>query len=816
MDCAGSETGMVTCLRGKIGELDWLNSRQTAEAPAVVAPEPEVAPGTEPALETATAEPEPEEPVETATAEPLAEAPALPSLDLVSAAPDGTLVIAGTGEPGQDVEIYANGALFGTTKAEPTGDWAFVPDTPLPPGGTAITLTPPEQATEITPAMVVVIARSRDAEPRVIASTTGEVDDILASVPEADVAALPEPAVVESAEPETAVAAVEPEAVVPAIDPFTIVAEVPRVPEVPEIVAAPVEVASVPVAEPVPVEAPEIAEAPLEVAALPEPEHVPVAEPAAPEPSVVAEVPVVAVPVIEEPAAPETAVAAIDPFVVTPEVPALPLAETEPEVEIAAVEPVASTVPDITVAQIAPPTIDAAEIDGNDNFIAGGGEEGATVRLYVEDRFVGESRVEGGRWLVEAVAALTRPTQRVRAEMSRGGSDEVVATAEADFIVEFPEPVLLDGPVVLDAPLTHEIIEPRVAETVPVPELPSATDRARADVVAALANVRIIAPLVIAPEVVEPTVAASEPVEPAAVPAEPSEPVIAVAQGGELGRNDALSAIDDVVTVVTPELPVEVLAEPTVTGDIKLAPVAAPGASERARTEVALALETVRTVVPAAPADASAMEVAAVEEPEPEAPAAVSTEVEVTVAVTEPDGVATKERARLEVALALGDVRVIETPVPVVAVPEPEVAVSEPELVEPVPAEPEVAVVEEPAPLGPVAPVAAEPELAAVPEREPIEPAAAEPAADVAAVESSSIVEIPTIRVVPLDAEAERFASGKVIIRRGDTLWDIAERVYGAGWRYQRIYRANRDQIGRPGRIYPGQVFVIPPVYDDK
>ncbi|WP_349433704.1 LysM peptidoglycan-binding domain-containing protein [Pararhizobium sp. A13] len=49
-----------------------------------------------------------------------------------------------------------------------------------------------------------------------------------------------------------------------------------------------------------------------------------------------------------------------------------------------------------------------------------------------------------------------------------------------------------------------------------------------------------------------------------------------------------------------------------------------------------------------------------------------------------------------------------------------------------------------------------------------------------------------------------------VIIRRGDTLWQISRRVYGAGVRYTTIYLANEDQISNPDRILPGQVFGVP------
>lgn len=51
---------------------------------------------------------------------------------------------------------------------------------------------------------------------------------------------------------------------------------------------------------------------------------------------------------------------------------------------------------------------------------------------------------------------------------------------------------------------------------------------------------------------------------------------------------------------------------------------------------------------------------------------------------------------------------------------------------------------------------------------------------------------------------------GAVIIRRGDTLWQISRRTYGQGVRYTTIYVANQSQIVNPHRIKPGQVFSVP------
>ncbi|NKK71248.1 LysM peptidoglycan-binding domain-containing protein [Rhizobium leguminosarum bv. viciae] len=62
-----------------------------------------------------------------------------------------------------------------------------------------------------------------------------------------------------------------------------------------------------------------------------------------------------------------------------------------------------------------------------------------------------------------------------------------------------------------------------------------------------------------------------------------------------------------------------------------------------------------------------------------------------------------------------------------------------------------------------------------------------------------------TIEQAPLTAN-----NAAVIIRRGDTLWQISRRTYGLGVRYTTIYIANEDKIMNPDRIRPGQIFGLP------
>ena len=69
-------------------------------------------------------------------------------------------------------------------------------------------------------------------------------------------------------------------------------------------------------------------------------------------------------------------------------------------------------------------------------------------------------------------------------------------------------------------------------------------------------------------------------------------------------------------------------------------------------------------------------------------------------------------------------------------------------------------------------------------------------------------VAIPFARAEPLtDMRPGSF----VVVQPGNSLWRLARRIYGSGFGYTVIYRANEDQIGDPDLIYPGQVFTLPP-----
>jgi len=68
-------------------------------------------------------------------------------------------------------------------------------------------------------------------------------------------------------------------------------------------------------------------------------------------------------------------------------------------------------------------------------------------------------------------------------------------------------------------------------------------------------------------------------------------------------------------------------------------------------------------------------------------------------------------------------------------------------------------------------------------------------------------IELPFVKAPVIEATTEK---ATVIIQPGNSLWRIAAKVYGSGFRYTEIYEANIDQIRDPNLIYPGQVFEIP------
>jgi nucleoid-associated protein YgaU len=82
-----------------------------------------------------------------------------------------------------------------------------------------------------------------------------------------------------------------------------------------------------------------------------------------------------------------------------------------------------------------------------------------------------------------------------------------------------------------------------------------------------------------------------------------------------------------------------------------------------------------------------------------------------------------------------------------------------------------------------------------------------------ASTDADTQTETGAVRQAPQVGDAAaplQSVDGSVIIRRGDSLWQISRRTYGAGMRYTTIYLANKEQIRNPDMIFPGQIFALP------
>ncbi len=63
----------------------------------------------------------------------------------------------------------------------------------------------------------------------------------------------------------------------------------------------------------------------------------------------------------------------------------------------------------------------------------------------------------------------------------------------------------------------------------------------------------------------------------------------------------------------------------------------------------------------------------------------------------------------------------------------------------------------------------------------------------------------PAIKPEAVPEEQDRYT-----VQSGDTLWNIAENVYGDGSKYLKIFDANTDLLEQPDQILPGQKLLIP------
>jgi nucleoid-associated protein YgaU len=213
VNCSSSADGLAACFRDSLGKAGLLP--KTGITTPETAPAEAAAPHAGP-TPAGTSKP-------AATPDTVTVSPA-PSFGLLRAEPDGSTVIAGSGAPGSEIEIFSNGAPLGKTKVEANGDWVFVPGAPLPTGGAELTVGLAGSAERSPQSFVVVIDENKKAEPLVVASVPGKASEVLqgladAKSSKAQVPAEPKVAAAETPAPPAAPAATQPPVAQPTTTP---------------------------------------------------------------------------------------------------------------------------------------------------------------------------------------------------------------------------------------------------------------------------------------------------------------------------------------------------------------------------------------------------------------------------------------------------------------------------------------------------------------------------------------------------------------------------------------------------------------------
>ncbi|WP_053239818.1 LysM peptidoglycan-binding domain-containing protein [Pleomorphomonas koreensis] len=384
----------------------------------------------------------------------------VPIFDLVRVEPTGDAVIAGRSDPEAKVEILSGQDVVAGGKANDTGSWAIVLSDPLKPGAHDLSV-------RVTDKDGKVATSEQSVAVSVPEGGNGDVLVVL-NQPGSPSAVLQVPGLKET-EAKLADAGVEPEKVAAAIDaapsdqpvpaaaaPTVVAAATPDqpapaavapAPAAPDVAEQPADAASVKTdaAAPAPAAATPApttpAPAPAETVAIPAPPAdmtaaaaTPALTPAAPVP--VAETPAAApAPAAETPAAASApAPAAGAPAAAATESP-VPAAET-PAVE-AAPAPAVETPAAPPAAPAAAPapvvTIDAVELENGSRFYAAGSAAaGAVIRLYVDDKALGDAKADKGRWLFQGDVKLAPGKHLVRIDQI-GAGGAVLARAEVPF-----------------------------------------------------------------------------------------------------------------------------------------------------------------------------------------------------------------------------------------------------------------------------------------------------------------------------------------------------------------------------------------------
>ncbi|MBS1164253.1 MAG: LysM domain/BON superfamily protein [Proteobacteria bacterium] len=341
----------------------------------------------------------------------------VPIFDLVRVEPTGDAVIAGRSAPDAKVEILSGKDVVAGGKANDTGSWAIVLADPLKPGAHDLSVRVTGKDGKVATSeqsVAVSVPQGGNGDVLVVLNQPGSPSTVL-QVPG-----------LQEAQAKLADAGVEPAQVaesVPAILPEAPKAAVPAAtPEPP--VSASATATAIAGNETMPATTAEPAPAAMTSA--------PAATPVAPAAATVA---IPAPPADMQSAAATPALAQAEPA---------PAAEKPAETAPAPVAP-AQAAPAGSAAEPAAPkaepaaapaptvTIDAVELEnGKRLYAAGSAENGAVIRLYVDDKAIGDTKADKGRWLYQGQAQLAPGKHLVRIDQI-GANGTVLARAEVPF-----------------------------------------------------------------------------------------------------------------------------------------------------------------------------------------------------------------------------------------------------------------------------------------------------------------------------------------------------------------------------------------------
>ena len=123
----------------------------------------------------------------------------------------------------------------------------------------------------------------------------------------------------------------------------------------------------------------------------------------------------------------------------SPETPAVTAsAVAEPVVEqVAAITEEIKPEPAPVVEPQKSVSVEAVEVENDTLFVAGTASPNETVRVYVDDKLVGDVKTgEGGQWLLEETKPLGPGEYNIRVDLLEKGSGDVIARAAVPFAVQ--------------------------------------------------------------------------------------------------------------------------------------------------------------------------------------------------------------------------------------------------------------------------------------------------------------------------------------------------------------------------------------------